>query len=66
MNQPYIQRFTDNFGNICKKSVMRNDLASFYFKNSNVIDTHNNERQFQLRLEKNGKQRIHSSKSAQP
>ena len=54
MNQSYIQRFTDNLGNICKKAVMRKDLASFYFKHSNVIDTHNNERQFQLRLEKNG------------
>ena len=52
MNQPYIQRFTDNFGNIREKAVMRNELTSFYFWNSNVIDTHSNECQFQLKLKK--------------
>lgn len=50
--RPYMQRFTDNFGNICEKFVSRNDLAGFYFQHCNVIDTHNNERQYQLRLEK--------------
>ena len=51
-NRPYIQKYTDDFGNLCEKTVLRNDLASFYFQFSNVIDVHNNERQFQLRLEK--------------
>jgi len=49
---PYIQRYNDNFGNVCEKCVLRNDLASFYFNNCNKIDTHNNERQFILKLEK--------------
>ena len=54
MSEAYIRRFTDGFGNICEKPIMRNDLASLYYKFSNVIDTHNNERQYQLKLEKNG------------
>ena len=66
MNQPCIQMFTDNFGNICEKLVMRKDLASFYLKNSIVIHTHNNERPISVKIRKNGKQRIHSSESAQP
>ncbi len=46
---------------ICEKTIMRNDLANFNFNFFNVIDSHNNKQQYQLKLEKNGKQGIHFS-----
>ena len=50
--EPYQARFPDKFGNVCVRHVMRPHVISMYFKHSNVVDVHNQARQFELALEK--------------
>jgi hypothetical protein len=50
---PYIARFPDAYGNVAQRSVPRRPaVISEYFGDSNVIDTHNQARQYELALEK--------------
>jgi hypothetical protein len=51
---PYEMKYTDNYGNLCKRYVDRPQIISNFFATSNVIDTHNQLRQDSLKLEKNG------------
>jgi hypothetical protein len=39
--EPYIARFPDANGNVAQRSVLRPDVISRYFNDSNVIDSHN-------------------------
>jgi hypothetical protein len=50
--EPYIARFPDAYGNVAQRSVPRPDVISRYFNDSNVIDSHNQSRQYELALEK--------------
>jgi len=50
--EPYHARFPDKFGNLCIRQVARPKVLSTYFKHSNVVDLHNQARQFDLALEK--------------
>ena len=52
--EPYVARFPDKFGNVCSREVGRPEILSNYFKYSNCVDLHNQARQFDLALEKNG------------
>lgn len=49
---PYIARFNDSHGNVSQRPVERLDMISKYFGHSNAIDTHNQSRQGNLKLEK--------------
>ena len=49
---PYEARFPDKFGNVCVRHVLRPRVISNFFKHSNVVDVHNQARQFELALEK--------------
>ena len=48
---PYIAKWRDNNHNPCTKPIDRPSVISFYFKRSNGIDVHNQQRQKELRLE---------------
>ena len=48
----YEARFPDKYGNICICYVLCPDCMSNYFKYSNKINLHNQEKQFELVLEK--------------
>jgi hypothetical protein len=48
----YVMKYTDGYGNICTHLVDRPDLIAKFFASSNVVDTHNQLRQFLLALEK--------------
>jgi hypothetical protein len=50
--EPYVARFPDANGNVAQRNVPRPDVISKYFNRSNVIDTHNQARQYELALEK--------------
>lgn len=50
--EPYEVKWKDDNGNTRHRDVPRPDVVAKYFKNSNVIDVHNQSRQFDLRLEK--------------
>ena len=50
--KPYYAKFPDKYGNVCTREVARPDVISNYFKYSNVVDLHNQARQFELALEK--------------
>jgi hypothetical protein len=50
--EPYIARFPDANGNVAQRSVPRPSVISKYFNDSNVIDSHNHARQYELALEK--------------
>jgi hypothetical protein len=52
LGEPYIARFADAVGNVAQRSVPRPDVISRYFKDSNVIDSHNQARQYELALGK--------------
>ena len=52
LGEPYIARFPDGNGNVAQRSVPRPAVISKYFRDSNVIDSHNQSRQFELALEK--------------
>jgi len=52
--EPYEARFPDRFGNVCIRHVARPQVVSNYFKYCNVVDLHNQARQFDLALEKSG------------
>ena len=52
--EPYEARFPDAFGNVCIRHVKRPIVVSRFFKFSNQVDLHNQARQFDLSLEKNG------------
>ena len=49
--EPYEARFPDKFGNVYIRHVARPDIISNYFKFSNVVDVHNQARQYELALE---------------
>jgi hypothetical protein len=49
---PYVARFPDAVGNVAQRNVQRPDVISKYFNDSNVIDSHNQVRQYELALEK--------------
>lgn len=49
---PYKMKYTDGFGNLCERNVDRPDVVSKFYEDSNVIDSHNHVRQFELALEK--------------
>merc|ERR1739836_106886 len=48
----YIARWKDRNGATKTKAVPRPEIISKYFKQSNVIDVHNQSQQFDLKLEK--------------
>ena len=50
--EPYEARFPDTYGNLCVRHVARPEVLSNYFNFSNVVDLHNQARQFDLKLEK--------------
>jgi hypothetical protein len=52
LGEPYVARFPDAFGNVAERNVPRPDVISKYFSDSNVIDSHNHVRQYELALEK--------------
>ncbi len=49
---PYEARFPDIFGNVCIYHVSRPQVVSNHFKYCNMVDLHNQVRQFNLALEK--------------
>ena len=49
--EPYEARFPDKFVNVCIRHVARPDIISNYFKFSNVVDVHNQARQYKLAVE---------------
>jgi hypothetical protein len=49
---PYQMKYTDTFGNICTRYVDRPQVVSIFFAGSNVIDTHNQLCQDNLKLKK--------------
>lgn len=49
--KPYIQKWHDEFGNPCMRSITRYRLVHEYFYYCNVIDSHNQLRQAELALE---------------
>jgi hypothetical protein len=48
----YLARWKDENNNTCVRKVFRPDIIAKYFKDCNVIDVHNQNRQFNLKLEK--------------
>jgi hypothetical protein len=52
LGNPYKMKYTDGFGNLCERNVDRPEVISKFFEDSNVIDTHNHVRQFELAFEK--------------
>ena len=50
--KPYEMKFTDEFGNVCVRFVDRPKILSEFFQDSNVIDSFNHVRQFELAMEK--------------
>jgi hypothetical protein len=48
----YKMKYTDDHGNVWNRLVERPDIISKFFHDSNVIDKHNQSRQFDLALEK--------------
>lgn len=50
--EPYIARFPDEHGNMLEREVDRPELISDYFQDSDVVDSHNKSRQYDLALEK--------------
>ena len=50
--EPYRAKYIDNNGNSCFRDVPRPQCCSKYFRSSNKIDVHNQQRQKELRLEK--------------
>ena len=50
--EPHEARFPDRFGNVCIRHVARPQVVPNFFKYCNVIDLHNQVRQFDLALEK--------------
>lgn len=49
---PYKARWRDSHGNQHSRAIKRPDLLARYFEGSNLIDSHNHARQYELRLEK--------------
>ena len=49
---PYIMKYTDDYGNLCTREVERLEVLSDFFEMSNAIDRHNQSRQSDLGLEK--------------
>ena len=52
--EAYEARFPDKYSNVCSRHVAWPEIISNYFKYSNVVDLHNQSRQFDLALERNG------------
>jgi hypothetical protein len=50
-DDPYMQGYGDEYGNICYRAVMRPALASEYFSKSPSVENHNQSRQHDLELE---------------
>jgi hypothetical protein len=48
----HMSKYEDNFGEICERPIDRPDLHQFYHKFSPLVDTHNQQRQGILQLEK--------------
>jgi len=48
----YEMKFTDEFGNVCVRFVDRPEIVSEFFMDSNIIDSFNHMRQFELAMEK--------------
>jgi len=48
---PYVAKWSDEWGNLSSKDIPRPKLISTYFAHSNVIDVHNQQRQGELELE---------------
>ena len=44
--------FPDSYGNICVRHVARPAVVSTYFRYSNLVDLHNQSKQFDLALQK--------------
>jgi hypothetical protein len=49
---PYEMKYGDDYGNVCIRLIDRPDVISRFFKDSNIIDMHNQVRQDELGLEK--------------
>jgi hypothetical protein len=49
---PYEMKYTDDWGNVHVRYVDRPEIISKFFERSNMIDKHNQLRQFELALEK--------------
>ena len=49
--EAYVQRWADDFGNLCIKEVARPKVCSDYFEVSPRVDNHNQSRQLDLALE---------------
>ena len=52
--EPHLAKFADKFGNVCTREVTQPETISNYFNKSNMVDLHNQARQVELALEKNG------------
>ena len=50
--EAYVAKYLDENDNSCSRDIDRPECCSKYFKYSNVIDVHNQQRQKELRLEK--------------
>jgi hypothetical protein len=50
--EPYVARFPDEHGNVKTRKVARQEVISRYFGASNVVDSHNQSRQYCLKLMK--------------
>ena len=51
---PYVAKFPDKYGNMYMQHGARPQIISNYFRFSNQVDLHNQARQFDIALEKNG------------
>ena len=49
---PYGMKYTDDCGNVCVRLIDRPDVVSLFYKDSNIIDMHNQVRQSDFALEK--------------
>ena len=52
LGKPYKMKFSDTHGNVHVRLVDRPAVISEFFGNSNVVDKHNQARQYELALEK--------------
>ena len=56
--KPYEMKYVDSYENVCVRYVDRPQVISDYFIDSNVIDTANHVRQYELALQKSGQPMI--------
>ena len=52
LGNPYIMKYTDDFGNLCTQEVEHPEVLSDFFEMTNTVDHHNQTQQSDLALKK--------------